>query len=518
VNRFAAAAAALVIVSAGAASAGVVAAAASPAPHHLAQATFQTDHQLCYVAAAAGPGITLPPPGSITLDNQFGRFQPTLSRADQHCNPVEKIMPGGHDFPITNPSAHLLCWKITAGTTKQPPVTVTNQFGAGTLSLGDASQLCLPTWKSLTAPPHKTPRQPPGLSHYTCYPVQKVTSGGYKAAQPKLQDEFAAHPVQVTVTFTPSQLCVPTTKTVVTKAGTKVYKIVPGAKELLCFPVSQTPRKTPVFDQDQFTGPGVRMTIQRTLGLCVPSTTPTPHLYWTDDNANGAVSEANLDGSGVMDTLVTDLGAPWGVAVDSSHIYWANAVANTIMESNLDGSGVTTLVTGQDDPLGLAVDSTHIYWANAAAGTIMESNLDGTGATPVITGLSGLDGLAVDSSHIYWTDDNDDTVMEASLTGGSIITLFTGQDGASGVAVDSSHIYWTDGAGGTVMEAPLNGGTVTTVAIGQIGPEGVAVDSSHIYWGNALGSTVMEAPLTGGVPTALITGQAGPRGVVVGPQ
>ena len=270
-NRFAAAAAALVIVSAGGASAGVLVASASPASHHLAQ-TFQTDHQLCYVAAAAGPGITLPPPGSITLENQFGRFKPTLSRADQHCNPVEKILPDGQHFPITNPSAHLLCWKITAGTTKQPPVTVTNQFGAGTLSLGDASQLCLPTWKSLTAPPHKTPRQPPGLSHYTCYPVQKVASGGYKAAQPKLQDEFAAHPVQVSVTFKPAQLCVPTTKTVVTKTGTKVYNIVTGAAELLCFPVSQTPRKTPVYDQDQFTGPGVPMTIERTLTLCLPST------------------------------------------------------------------------------------------------------------------------------------------------------------------------------------------------------------------------------------------------------
>jgi hypothetical protein len=231
-----------------------------------------TDHQLCYLAAAAGPGITLPPPGSVTLKDQFGTFKPTLSRAGQHCNPVKKIMPGGHVSPITNPSAHLLCWKITTGTTKQPPVTVSNQFGAATLSLGNASQLCLPTWKSLTAPPHKTPSQPPGLSHYTCYPVQQVTSGGYKAAQPKLQDEFAAHPVQVSVTFKPAQLCVPTTKTVVTKTGTKVYNIVTGAAELLCFPVSQTPRKTPVYDQDQFTGPGVPMTIERTLTLCLPST------------------------------------------------------------------------------------------------------------------------------------------------------------------------------------------------------------------------------------------------------
>ena len=264
-NRFAAAAAALVIVSAGGASAGVLVASASPASHHLAQ-TFQTDHQLCYVAAAAGPGITLPPPGSITLENQFGRFKPTLSRADQHCNPVEKILPDGQHFPITNPSAHLLCWKITAGTTKQPPVTVTNQFGAGTLSLGDASQLCLPTWKSLTGPPRKKPNQPPGLNHFTCYPVS-LQGGGYQPPPIMLQDEFAPQPVPAQVNPVPQELCLPTQKTVLTTG--KVYKIINPAMHLLCFQVSPTPF-LPAWDENQF---GMsKVNILHTQWLCLPST------------------------------------------------------------------------------------------------------------------------------------------------------------------------------------------------------------------------------------------------------
>ena len=52
------------------------------------------------------------------------------------------------------------------------------------------------------------------------------------------------------------------------------------------------------------------------------------------------------------------------MAVDGSHIYWANLEAGTIDEAPLTGGTATTLVTGQDNPEGLAVDSSHIYWAN----------------------------------------------------------------------------------------------------------------------------------------------------------
>jgi sugar lactone lactonase YvrE len=46
-----------------------------------------------------------------------------------------------------------------------------------------------------------------------------------------------------------------------------------------------------------------------------------------------------------------------GVAVDSSHIYWANGVTNTgtINKANLDGTGVTTVASSQQTPRGVAV-------------------------------------------------------------------------------------------------------------------------------------------------------------------
>jgi hypothetical protein len=251
---------------------GVTAAAAVPTSHH-APKVFTTDHGLCYTVTTAGSGITIPPAGSVTLKNQFSAFKPTISSQPViHCNPVEKILPTGQVFPITNPAAHILCFPITPPTTQPtPPVQVANQFGTADLQPGQPNLLCLPTWKKLTAPPNKTKPQPPGLSHYTCYPVQ-VTSGAYAPpAGIMLKDEFGG-PTTVTVNPVPQELCLPTQKTVVTPVGTKIYKIVPGAMHLLCFPVSTTPTKPHVFDQNQFTGPGVQIGIGQTLALCVPST------------------------------------------------------------------------------------------------------------------------------------------------------------------------------------------------------------------------------------------------------
>jgi hypothetical protein len=45
------------------------------------------------------------------------------------------------------------------------------------------------------------------------------------------------------------------------------------------------------------------------------------------------------------------------VAVDASHLYWANYRGGTIVEANLDGTGATTIATGQNGPEGVAVSA-----------------------------------------------------------------------------------------------------------------------------------------------------------------
>jgi hypothetical protein len=242
-----------------AATAGAVAGVAAASPPSAAAAAA-IDHQLCYNAKGA-----FKPPPPVMLANQFSTFMPAIGTFAVHCNPVVKTTPTG-TFGINNPNAHLACWSITEPTQPAHVVQVANQFGTGILATGQPNFLCLPTWKSLTGPPKMKPNQPPGLSHFTCYPVSEQ-GGSYKPPALMLQDEFALKPVPAKVNPVPQELCLPTQKTVLTTG--KVYKIINPVMHLLCFAVSSTPRR-PAWDENQF-GTS-KVSILPTKWLCLPST------------------------------------------------------------------------------------------------------------------------------------------------------------------------------------------------------------------------------------------------------
>lgn len=225
------------------------------------------DHHLCYTATGR-----FPIPRGVELFNQFAPrgFRPKIGAVAIHCNPVEKIVvnsPGHQVFPITNPAAHLLCFRMAAPTQAAHEVQVTNQFGTGLLTTGQPNLLCLPSWKGLKKPPNMKVPQPPGLSHFTCYPVREVPgTNGYQPPPLMLQDQFVGKPVHVQVGPVPQELCLPTKKVV----GKKVFPIINAISHLLCFPVSRTPIVPRVFDQNQFGTEAIR--ILQTHWLCLPST------------------------------------------------------------------------------------------------------------------------------------------------------------------------------------------------------------------------------------------------------
>jgi len=231
------------------------------------------DHFLCYAASTDPAGPQFQPPKPIRLVNQFAPngFRAKVSPVPNgHCNPAEKVVmtaAGPVVTPITHPKAHLLCFPITAPVQPTNVVAVRNQFGRSKMVVGQPDSLCLPTWKNLKKPPPTA--QPPGLDHFTCYPVDYAP--GAKPFQPpndvRVKDQFtpaSAEPLQVQV-GAPRQLCVPTTK------------IIPGAEfppqhpdaHLLCFDVTQTPIMSPVNDQNQFGAAPVNITA--TKFLCLPT-------------------------------------------------------------------------------------------------------------------------------------------------------------------------------------------------------------------------------------------------------
>ncbi len=183
-----------------------------------------------------------------------------------HCNPALKVVPGAR-FPITSPTWHFLGWAIAA---KQPAstVTATNQFGTASLVTKAPTELLVPSWKSLTGPPNQQPTTPPGEDHYTCYPVSYVV-GASRFSPPSpimVRDEFGSALTTVKV-GNPKTLCVPTEKILPTGL---TFPINNPNLNYVCFKVSKTPIKSPVFDENQF-GQG-KVTVTVTQKLCVPTT------------------------------------------------------------------------------------------------------------------------------------------------------------------------------------------------------------------------------------------------------
>jgi len=183
-----------------------------------------------------------------------------------HCNPVQKTVPSGV-YPITNPNAHLACFPITTSGQSTPTVVVTTQFGSATLVPSQPNLLCVPSWKSLTGPPGKSPTTPPNLNHFTCYPVSEISGGYTPPSSVQLQDEFASGPVPVSVNPVPSELCLPTEK--VLPSG-QIFPIINPTLHLLCFQVSSTPIIPTVWDENRFGTATV--SIYSTKWLCLPST------------------------------------------------------------------------------------------------------------------------------------------------------------------------------------------------------------------------------------------------------
>jgi len=197
--------------------------------------------------------------------------------------------------------------------------------------------------------------------------------------------------------------------------------------------------------------------------------------------------------------------SPRWVAVDSGHIYWTNTgrfegerpaeEGGTIGRANLDGTEVEpAFIRGASDPQGIAVNATHIYWANNGSGSdraISRAAIDGSEIELGFLGTQGGSipyGVALSADHVYFAEDeptNDNSyVRRAPLVGGEADgLLFVGKAGIRGVAVDGAHVYWSSQSEQEIGRADLNlENPEKGLVEAEGGLVGIAIDADHIYW------------------------------------
>jgi hypothetical protein len=206
------------------------------------------------------------------------------------------------------------------------------------------------------------------------------------------------------------------------------------------------------------------------------------HIFWADPS-RGAIGRANLDGSGPDHDFITGAQNPCGVAVNASHVYWTNFSGDSLGRAKLDGSDVDQAFLGPiSNPCGVAVNETFIFWSSNDPSYIGRALIAGPTEVPKIyEGSSDYDlcGLAVNETHVFWGS-FENSIGRAGIDGSSVDEAFVvGVERPCGLAVDGEYLYWMESTlDGGVGRATLEGGAVSRRIIGSLHYScGVAVDS-----------------------------------------
>jgi hypothetical protein len=217
---------------------------------------------------------------------------------------------------------------------------------------------------------------------------------------------------------------------------------------------------------------------------------------------------------------------PRYVAVDSEYVYWTNSGppgednsgnqlpaldgGGTIGRAKLvPGGGVDEIkpdfIKGASNPQGIAVNASHIYWANAGetfdTRQIARAEINGNGVEQKFHQIFGSErpqGLALSPTHVYWIVEEGSgshAVNGMPLEGGENDALLGIASRVRGIAVDGTYVYWATSTPGkeAIGRIPLftdfkPGGCPAFVScepefIKLSGsPFGLAVDAEHLYW------------------------------------
>jgi hypothetical protein len=244
------------------------------------------------------------------------------------------------------------------------------------------------------------------------------------------------------------------------------------------------------------------------------------YLGWSETDA-GQIVRVKKDGSQPA-SLLAATGTIHNVAYSpkDGNVYFTQAggtVARTSAVPSADGglNPVTIVAAGLTNAFGVAVDDTHVYWADGAldGGTLSRSELVSLDGGVIVQGQAQPFAIALDDAGLYWTNfasnDLGGAVMRASKDGSNVTKLVPKLDVPAAIALDDRFAYFTvvnlvQMTGGQVQRVDKTGGVPERLAERQSFPIVLAVAGDYVYWAIFSAKVLLRAPKSGGVPPLVL--------------
>jgi len=168
-------------------------------------------------------------------------------------------------------------------------------------------------------------------------------------------------------------------------------------------------------------------------------------IYWSNWQ-DGTIW--TIPKSGGAPTVLTAARHPSGLAIDANRIYWSEDVEadGAVVAMPLGGGPPITLAAAQGAPRGVALDTTHVFWTATFDETICRVPLAGGPFEVLSKGTAYPERLVVDGASVYWIGDY--CVQKVRSSGGTAQRL-PGDEFPNDLAVDETSVYFlNDGEGG----------------------------------------------------------------------
>jgi hypothetical protein len=206
--------------------------------------------------------------------------------------------------------------------------------------------------------------------------------------------------------------------------------------------------------------------------------------YFTDHEGAthaGSVLRVPLAGGEVVE-LVADQIAPYGIAIDATHVYWTSLLEGLVQRVPKEGGAAEALGPWQHNPWNVEARPAGVYWINRGNpndGAVMFLGRGASEPVSLVSSLHDSNLLAVDETELWWTTDGTSGSLGKLRLASGATEFFAVVDTPRALALDASSVYYADA--GSIRRSDRRTGPIEVLASPAVA-NALAVDEGSVYW------------------------------------